>query len=90
MVYGLTVHMRAPRAREPFQHFHLAYAVRGCADLAAAGVGADVAAEPSEHERRMGQLLERRSVAELEQLLADRLAELAAARKIMREGSGGR
>jgi hypothetical protein len=60
------------------------------ADLAAAGPGASVATEPSEHERRMGQLLERRSVAELKQLLADRLAELAAARKIMREGSGGR
>lgn len=60
------------------------------ADLAAAGPGASVPAEPGEHERRMAQLLERRSVAELEQLLADRLAELAAARETTQERSGGR
>jgi len=33
--------------------------------------------QAAEHARRMGQLRQRRTVADLEQILADRLAELA-------------
>jgi hypothetical protein len=41
----------------------------------------DASAPESEHARRLAQLRERRTLAELEQLLGDRLAERAAARK---------
>src|SRR5580692_2870150 len=46
-----------------------------------AGGGASLPPGGSDHERRMAQLRGRRSSAELEQILADRLAELAAMRK---------
>jgi hypothetical protein len=41
-----------------------------------------VPAALDEHERRMEQLLQRRSTAELEQILADRLAEIAGVREV--------
>ena len=46
-----------------------------CRCGAPAGATPPASAE-SEHERRMGQVLGRRSLAELEQLLADRLTEI--------------
>ena len=52
----------------------------GSASVVMPGSSSVVAAD-SDHERRMGQLRGRRSPAELEQILADRLAELAAMRK---------
>jgi hypothetical protein len=55
----------------------------GEAVLAAATTAAQLA--QSEHERHLGQLLQRRSVADLEQLLDARIAELAAQRRESRQ-----
>ena len=52
-----------------------------CRPGAPAVVAAAVTDPESEHGRRMTQLFRRRRVADLEQLLAGRLAELAAERK---------
>jgi hypothetical protein len=47
-------------------------------------------ADRSEHERHMEQLLQRRTAAELEEILADRLAELAAMRQTGRAAADRR
>lgn len=51
-----------------------------CGAPAAAGQPSATAPRESEHDRRMAQVLARRSVAELEELLAERLALLATVR----------
>lgn len=57
---------------------------------AAAAADGSVPAGQSERERRMAQLLQRRSVAELERILAGRLAELGAARQTTNDHQSGR
>jgi len=52
-----------------------------CGASAHRAEAANVVAVDSEHGRRMSQVRERRTLPELEQLLGDRLAELAAMRK---------
>lgn len=47
-----------------------------CGALAAASQSTAGTARESEHDRRMAQVFQRRSIAELEELLAERLAEL--------------